>query len=283
MDMNMNMNGGDMPPSPYAVHDMPEQHAFVMAGSATLYLCHLTMLHMEGHMYQVVLRVVLNGDAMAAYLKDAAAHPGETYFLGNRPDDLMTVPDLGRGARTGFIGTIWRGVPDRPVSEGWPWDGHDDLIVADRVEVTLAHVVQYKHFDFNQAFPDTLTYLMFGSGGEAHLYHQQTKIPDFDSVVSLSAPPAWLAPELLDAGVPVNFPQFPSRPNGEGTVYCNHPIVTGRHQVQYGGPRPSQEDPADPGPQTAGFPIDVGRTLWFNTKVTNLVDPCGGKGDGGGG
>jgi hypothetical protein len=83
--------------------------------------------------------------------------------------------------------------------------------------------------------------------------------------------------------VPVNFPAFPSQPFDGGPVYCNHPIRSGPHRVQYGGPRPAPEDKDDPGPRTAGFPISVGRTLWFNTKVTNLVDPCGGKGDGGGG
>jgi hypothetical protein len=265
----------------YEVYDPADRHAFVMAGAKTLYLCHLTMLHMECHMYQVVLRVSLRDDAMAAYLADAAKNPENTYFLGNRADDLMSIPDIGGGTRTNFVGTIWRGIPDRPVSEGWPWAGHDELIVLDNVVVTVERVVQYKHFDFNQEYPHTLTYLMFGSGEEAHLYHQQTRIPDFDSVVSLTERPAWLAHNLLAAGVPVNFPAFPSRPSDGCPVYCNHPIRTGLHRVQYGGPRPAQEDSREPGPRTAGFPVNVGRTLWFNTKVTNMTDPCEGRGDGG--
>lgn len=269
--------------APKVVFDPPDQHAFVMTGTRTLFLCHLTMLHMEPHMYQAVLRARLPEYALQRYQADSAAHPDATYFLGNRSDDLMSMPDLATGAREEFLGTIWRGIPDRPVSEGWPWAGHDDLIVVDRVVTTIERVVHFRHFDFQLGYPETLTYFMFGRGDEAHLYHYQVKTPDFDSVVSLTEPPDWLSPRLLEAGVPVNFPGLPNTPAGGGPIYCNHPIKPGPHRVQMGGPRPDTEDPNEPGPITRGFTIHVGRTLWFNTKVTNLNDPCGGRGDGAGG
>jgi hypothetical protein len=277
------MHGMSSDPKLTVIADPPDQHAFVMAGTQTLFLCHLTMLHMEPHMYQVVLRARLTDAAMRAYVNDSAAHPEATYFIGNRSDDLYSVPDLATGDRVEFIGTIWRGIPNRPVSEGWPWAGHDDLIVVDNVTVNVERVVHFRHFDFQLGEPETLTYLMFGSGGEAHLYHYQVKIPDFDSVVSLTSVPDWLSPRMLEAGMPVNFPDYPNKPANGAPIYCNHPISEGPHRVQMGGPRPATEDPSDPGPMTTGFTIQVGRTLWFNTKVTNFTDPCDGKGDGGGG
>lgn len=269
--------------APGVIHDGPEQHAFVMAGTKSVFLCHLTMLHMEAHMYEVVLSATLPDYALEAYQRDQAAHPDRTYFLGNVEEDLMSIPDLITRQRTRFVANIWTGIPDRPVSEGWPWAGHDDLILVRNVFVTIDRVVHFRRFDFNQNYPNTLGYIMFGAGQEAFLYHQQTRIPDFDSVVALDAAPTWLSPTLLSMGVPVNFPSFPQQPSSGAAVYCNHPIKAGPHVVQMGGPRPSQEDPDDPGPLTNGYPITVGRTLWFNTKITNLVDPCGGLGDGGGG
>jgi len=275
----MDMNGSDEKPE-RAVADGPDQHAWVMTGTKTLFLCHLTMLHMEPHMYQIVIKASLPDYAMRAYLEDAKAHPDATYFIGNISDDLMTVPDVASGARKSFITTIWRGIPDRPVSEGWPWAGTDTPVVADRVECTVERVVHFRHFDFQLGQPETLTYLMFGAGDEAHLYHYQVKKPDFDSVVSLAKPPSWLAPRMLEAGMPVNFPSFPSKPDDGNPIYCNHPIKKGTHRVQFGGPREGQPDSA---PANVGYTIEVGRTLWFNTKVTNFDDPCKGKGDGGGG
>src|SRR5262249_58725264 len=66
------------------------QHAFVMAGQQTLFLWHLTMLHMEEHEFELVLRASLTPDAEKAWEADRREHPDETYFLGNVETDLMT-------------------------------------------------------------------------------------------------------------------------------------------------------------------------------------------------
>src|SRR3954469_8014231 len=89
----------------------PGQHAFVMLGSETLFLWHLTMLHMEEHEFEVVLRASLTPDAKKAWQTDQSRHDGLTYFLGNVETDLMTIPDLATGARMSFTGSIWGGIP----------------------------------------------------------------------------------------------------------------------------------------------------------------------------
>ncbi len=233
----------------------PHQHAYVMAGTKTLFLCHLTMLHMEEHMYQVVLRACLPEYAMEQYVADSTSHPSETYFLGNVLEDLLAVPDLQTGARRSFIGSVWRGIPDKPHYDDWPWKMEKPIIA--NVAVTVERVVYYRHFDFDMEYPKTLTYVLFGSGQEAHLYHYQTKEPDFDQVLSLAEAPAWLSPVILEAGVHVNVPSLPSTP-----VCCSNPLTKATYRVQYCGK--AQE-----------YEITVNRNLWFSTKITNSTDPCG--------
>ena len=236
--------------------NQPAQHAFVMAGAKTIFLCHLTMLKkLLEHMYQVVLRVRLPYFAMQEYLADRERHQGETYFLGNVADDLMTNPDLNTGARVSFIGNIWRGIPDKPVYSEWPWKDVDPIIA--NVPVTVERVVYYRHFDHNFQFPKSLTYVLFGSGQEAHLYHYQTTEPDFDQVVTLKEAPTWLSGRLLEAGVNINMPTLSSRP-----VRCSNPLTEFTYQVHYCGLEMEQ------------YEIKIDRSLWFSTKIANSTDPC---------
>lgn len=234
------------------------QHAFVMAGKKTLFLCHLTMLHMEEHEFEFVIRASLTPEALKAWQADQRQHPDETYFLGNVESDLMTIPDLAIGARTSFKASIWAGIPIKHTYKVWPWKGIKP-IVAD-TPVTVERVVDYRHFDLQLNPAQTLTYMLFGSGDEAHLTHYQTHEPDYDEVVTLSKAPPWLPEPLLEAGVHVNFPALPPAPPG-APVYCSSPLLNPTYKVQYCG-------------QPATFPLDIDRSLWFSTKVTNAKDPC---------
>jgi hypothetical protein len=236
----------------------PAQHAFVMLGQQTLFLCHLTMFHMEEHMFQLVLRCNLPPDAMHAYVADRLKHPNETYFLGNGPDDLLTVPALHLGQRTSFTADIFRGIPYQPVYSEWPWK-HVVPLVAN-VDLSIEREIYYRHFDFNLKFPDSLTYVIFGAATEAHMTHYQVKEPDFDHVLSLKKAPEWLPEQTLQAGVHLNFPGLDSTP-----VYCNNPLTEGEHEVQYSG-------------QNYPYRIVTGQTHWFSTKIVNAANPCPDKG-----
>ena len=231
-----------------------DQHAFVMAGHKTLFLCHLTMLHMEEHEFEFVLRATLTPEATKLWQADQRQHPDETYFLGNVEDDPMSIPELATGSRTSFRASIWAGIPVKHHYKVWPWK-HVKPIVAD-TPVTVERVVAYRHFDLQQNYPDSLTYLLFGAGDEAHLYHYQTREPDFDEVVTLASAPDWLPAQLLEAGVHVNLPDLRATP-----VYCSSPLLDQHYKVRYSGQ-----------PEEYGLKID--RSLWFSTKVTNATDPC---------
>jgi hypothetical protein len=231
----------------------PDQHAFVMLGEKTLFLGHLTMLHMPEHMFQVVLRAKLPDDAMAKYVTDRAKHPKETYFLGNSPDDLMTMFSLHSGRRE-FVADIFRGIPYKKEYMEWPWKNESPIV--HNVKTTIEREVYYRQFDFNLQYPETLTYVVFGAGSEAHLMHYQVKEPDFDHMLSLAETPEWLPQEALEAGVHINFPTLRATP-----VYCSSPFRSAEYQVQYSG-------------QPGGYPVEIGTEYWFSTKVTNSGNPC---------
>ena len=230
------------------------QHAFVMAGRKTLFLCHLTMLHMEEHAFEFVIRAQIEPDAQAAWEADSAQHPDETYFLGNTEKDLMAIPDLAIGARTSFQASIWAGVPIRHSYKSWPWKKIKPIVA--ETTVTVERVVAFRHFDIQENYPETLTYLLFGAGEEAHLSHFQVREPDFDEVLTLDRAPAWLPKPLLEAGVHVNFPNLHATP-----VDCSSPLLNPLYEVQYCG-------------QPATYKLRIKRSLWFSTKVTNATDPC---------
>lgn len=248
-----NMPG--MGPAKGGIPDGPEQHAFVMAGRATLFLCHLTMLHMEPHEFEFVIEASLTPQALKAWQADQRQHPDETYFLGNVETDLMTIPSLATGARTTFKASIWAGIPIKHSYKVWPWKGIKP-IVAD-TPVTVERVVAFRHFDLQQNYPESLTYLVFGKGNEAHMTHYQTREPDYDEVVTLNGAPGWLPPDLLEAAVHVNFPNLRATP-----VWCSSPLLDPVYQVRFCGQAGAE------------YPLKIDRSLWFSTKVTNSTDPC---------
>ncbi len=232
----------------------PSQHAFIMLGEKALFLAHMTMFHMEEHMFQMVLRASLQQGAMDAYIEDRHAHPTDPYFLGNVIHELFTVPSVACGRVRAFTADIWRGIPYKKHYEEWPWDGVEPFL--SNVSVLVERVVYFRHFDFRLGYPEALTYILFGEGGEAHMNHYQVKEPDFDQVVSLKGAPAWIPADNLAAGVDINFPTLPSK------AYCENPIPPDTYTVQYAGQN-----------NTTG-PIEVGTSWWCSTKVVNMDDPC---------
>ncbi len=171
---------------------------------------------------------------------------------------LLTVPDLATGYRKSFVADIFRGIPKRKVYLDWPWKDVTPLVA--RAIVMIDRVVYCRHFDFNLQFPDSLTYVIFGAGQEAHMTHYQVKEPDFDHVLSLDRAPCWLPEPMLECSVHLNFPDMRSAP-----VYCENPLLPGTYNVEYAG-------------QPEVRPIDVGASHWFATNVVNSEDPCGASG-----
>jgi hypothetical protein len=252
----MAMDQMSMEPDMMAIPNKEDQHAFVMLGEKTLFLSHLTMFHMENHCYQLVVQASLPGNFMQRYLQERAEHPDETFFLGNSELDLWTVPQLQIGKRTCFLADIWRGIPYKKEYTEWPWRG--ELPVIPNVPVCVERIVYFRHFDLNQEYPKSLSYLLFGAGEEAFLAHLQVKEPDFDQVATLTKRPEWLPEEQLQAAVPINFPGLP------GNLLCTNPLQNKLLEVAYAG-FPKKQEPLQ---------IDVKHTDWFCTKIVNSKNPC---------
>jgi hypothetical protein len=163
---------------------------------------------------------------MAAYRANQKPH--DSFFLGNSPRDLFTIPEINSRARTWFMADIFRGIPNKPEYTEWPWNGVSPVIA--NVRVTVERVVFYRLFATNMEYPKTLTYVLFGRGDEAHMTNYQTKEPDFDQILSLERVPDWLPERELEAGIVIDVPALP------GKVQCTNPLPKGNEfAVRYRG------------------------------------------------
>jgi hypothetical protein len=251
---------------PSQVDSTPTLHAFIMMGRQTLFISHLTMYGMEEHNFQIVLQARLPYEAMRQYNEDRKSHPNNTYFLGNSPQDLLTVPDMSSGVRTSFVADIFRGIPQLPMYMSWPWADQTPIIRG--VPLVIERVVYFRHLSMNFDAPTTITYALFGAGNEAHMTNYQTKIPDFDQVVSLAEAPSWLTSTQLQSGVHVTIDAHRTA----DAIPCTDPLPASNEttpavcMVQYRGDGPYR-------------PITLGYHHWFCTKICNdpKPDPCGGK------
>lgn len=235
-----------------SIANAPDQHGFIMTGTETVFLNHLAMFHMRDHRYQLILRISLPDYAMSRYVADQQENPNTTYVLGNVQFDLMTIPQIQNGELNSFVADIFRGLPQDPNKDA-PW--------IHNVRTTIERVVYYRHFDFSMAYPTSLTYLVYGAGTEAHMAHYMTKQPDFQHILSLVELPDWVPPQQLEAAFHINVPGLPNNPLNAPT-YCANPFTTDKYRVNFQG----QEDL---------YPIQIGRTIYFDTGSLNSPDPCG--------
>lgn len=262
------------------------QHAFTMAGRNCLFLCHMPMLDMETHMYQIVLQVRLPEDAMQCYREMYDRQdPGDTFFLVNQETDQMSLLELATGRRRTFCADVWSRATVRPGQKIPPWLDRDPFIKGVRIDVE--RVVYFRHFDLNFSRPRSLTYVLFGSGREAHLYHVQSAQPDFDHVLTLTEAPSWLPCEdddyrpQLEAGIHVNIPALSNTPGNFFSLNAGprSPLEPGcTYDVQYFGMDRVVQHSPDGGfveVEVPTYPVTIARSLWFNTSICNTRDPAG--------
>jgi len=180
--------------------------------------------------------------------------------VGNACDDPLALPELAARLRICFIGNVFRGIPYEQQYEHWPWEGVRPVLR--NVPVSVERIVHFRPFAETMNYPDTLTYLLFGAGNEAHMVYHQTKMPDYDHMASLQAALSWLPDDMFAAGVMVDLPDVPRLGTGEQRVRCTNPFEDGATvQVRY---------------RSAGSrrPVTIGHSYWFCTRVCNYPDPC---------
>jgi hypothetical protein len=226
-------------------------HNFFMFGRKALYVSHMPMFTVEKHMYQVILRVSLPDAVMRGYL--AGQGPGRTpWNLGNSAKEI-TLPQIKAGTLTSFKVDVYKDYSNADAAPaGSPF--------ASNVTLTVDEVVHFRHFGFDIPRPHHLTYLLFGRHGEAHLSHYIARDPDFQHIVTLGSPPAWLSPDQLAASAEISLADVPSLP-----IPCAAPLREKSHPVLFQG-RPDARATLD---------LNGASTVWFSTgNLLNEKDPC---------
>jgi len=238
-------------PSP--IIDQPGYHNMFMFGTDVLYLSHMPMFTMERHMYQVILRATLPADIMSEYQAGRRAKPDAAYNLSNSESDPYVLPELSSGTRTSFTADVWA---DYSNADAAPVDPP----FAKSVPVEVEQIVHFRHFNADIPYPEHLTYMLFGSGGEAHLSHYIARDPDYQHIVTLGVVPDWLSPVQLAAGVQLSLLDHASQP-----VPCSQPLVEPHYDVLFQGIASPQ----------LTLDLTGATTVWFSTgNMLNASDPC---------
>jgi hypothetical protein len=259
------------PDPKYPTKNEPMRHAFVLVGDKTFFLCHQIMAFMEGHNYELVLEVSLDGPS-AGILRQRSQQ-GLTHFLANRENEQHTLPEFASGRVIRFVADAWSSLQK---TLGPPWARSPDVA---GINVKVERVVHYRHMDENPIGWRWQCYTLFGSGDEAHLYHSVLRDPDYDHVATLASDPEWIQPAQLEAGVRVTFPGLPRDPD---RTPCENPLPDGSsHTVLFQGIEtyrdPMGQDPAKSIP-VPRYEIAVKKTWWFSTRIVNFFaeTPCPG-------
>ena len=208
------------PPAP----DPPGTHNMLMVGEKTVFLSHLPMFvkldstgteYATEHRYQVILEVGFekNGrDVTRLYTDDRRSHaaermytvmPTERFVLPERLKDKVS--PAGRPVLPSFPATAFRGHLERG---GVPIPG------LERAAVNVRRIVHIHQFHPSDAPRDTLTYLLFGRGGELFMAHAITRPPDFDQVLPVTVAGHAFTDAELEKGVEVVFPGRRNTPSG---------------------------------------------------------------------
>ena len=120
--------------------------------------------------------------------------------------------------------------------------------------LSTLHEIGIRHGDFT---PENV---LVGRSGVGVLIDLGCARP-FGRTEQLAGTEGFLAPELLEAGVHVNFPHIPpqpgpKRPQGTPDVYCEAPVGPGSHRVQLAG-------------QTGERVLEIKREVFFGTYPVN--------------
>ncbi len=226
-----------------SINNTPDQHGFVLMGTDQLYIDHLPMFYMQNHMYQLIAEITIPETARQQYSKDQEAHPESFYILGNLENDKFTLPSVAIGETTTFQADIFRGLPEDP---------NKDTPLIHNITVKFKQLIRIRHFDFNQKYPENLTYVLFGNENEAFLSHYLTKQPDFMQDIQLKSPPLWLQSEQLKMGVDINFIGLSDTKDANQS-----PLTATSYNVMYEG----QTD--------TSFDIHIYRNIFFSDKIPN--------------
>ncbi|MGZ3704400.1 MAG: hypothetical protein ACXWP1_00130 [Bdellovibrionota bacterium] len=155
-----------------AFADMPSVHGMLLFGAGKVYISHLPMFH-SPHDYQALAEIELPPAAAAAYQKSRASHPGDKLYT--LVPETFSLPEMMAHPHP-FSAELFHGHFER---------GGDSF--AQNVQVNIKRVPFFRKFVPGQQKPESESYLLFGTPGEAFLAHFITAKPDFDQVLAVNS------------------------------------------------------------------------------------------------
>lgn len=166
-------------------HETPSEHSMVVTGNDPdgFFLHHISLFSDTNHYYHVTLEARLKDPAAQKAYRDYRAENGDS--LAILDPELFLLPEIQSGKRTSFVATFNHG----------KWESVIKGLQG--VGVDIVRVIQFRRYDPKAAYPDRLTYQLYGNGKEVFLAHQVTAAPSFQQVVKLKAVPAFLTPEVI--------------------------------------------------------------------------------------
>jgi hypothetical protein len=153
--------------------DPPAVHGMLVVGEKKIYLSHLPMFH-PPHDYQVIFEASFTPAALATYIAAKHSAPAGTIFtLVPEPFELDRMIQSPKP----FHAVLYQGHFERG---GVP--------ITSSVEVGITKVLFSKHLNPEEARPESIGYILFGSPGEYFLAHLITGEPNFDQIIAATPP-----------------------------------------------------------------------------------------------
>lgn len=179
--------------------DHPSVHGMLVVGQETVFLSHLPIFG-SPHDYQVIIEGTFakpGSTPQADYFNDRKRTGAKLYTVEPRPfvlTDLTAASPL-----RSFKVNIYRGHFERFRTER----AKEAARIGQDVDVNVTRVVRFQKFDPKAAALPRLEYFLFGKGKEMFAAHVITKPPDFDQILSVTAPTQKFSDADLARGVPI--------------------------------------------------------------------------------
>jgi plastocyanin len=175
-------------------HETPSEHSMVVLGRDPngFFLHHIALFNDSNHFYHVTLEAKLEDPAAQKAYQDYRDKHGDS--LSILDPELFVLTEIQSGKRKSFKANFHH----------LKWQSAIDGLQG--VNVSIARVIQFRKYNPTEAYPDRLTYQLFGNGKEAFMAHQVTAAPSFQQVVKLKAPPDFLTSSLMSSSPLVVIP-----------------------------------------------------------------------------
>ena len=220
-----------------------DQHGFVLSGTSAVYGSHLAMFNMAQHRYHVVAEIDLPANVKQVYTSARQADPTTPIIVVNPENKKMHLQDMLRPG--GFPSELWK-LPGNDFGKA--------VVLAKDFTAKAVSVLHNRAFDDHETYPPKPRYLVFGSGGEAHVSHYMTHESDYQLLVQLAAVPTGLTAAQLGSGVLVDLTTV-----AEDHKPASDPLA----------PHRDKELAAEVTGTGAPAVLRIGPTRWFDTRELN--------------